>query len=277
MSTPFISILTLASGSSGNLALVRTRTTTILLDLGLQSQRGIAAALAENGVVAEHLDAAVVSHAHSDHLAYPGLKLMADIGVPVLMNDATKASAQRLFYQHRRRELPEAATVAIRPDTTYLVGDLEVTPFEVPHDVPTFGFRFEVQDGTIRRRVTVATDLGCTPDDLTKHFVNANAILIEANYNDDMLRCSARHPDNKRRVAGDHGHLSNVQSGSFLDRVAEASKQLPERVLLVHLSEEHNTPSLAMSEVAGQVRWGQRAQSILDIAPRRARGKLVSV
>ncbi len=275
MTAPALGVVTLVSGSSGNLALIRSPGANVLLDLGIHSQRGIVAALATQGIHPGALDAVLVSHAHTDHLDYPGLKLMVDQEVPLLMGDATRAAAERLFRAGRKRPLPADRCVALRTGTTYLVNDLEVTPFEVSHDVPTVGFRIEVQSAGRRRRLTVATDLGCAPEALIAPFLDADVVLIEANYNVEMLRRSRRHPDSKARVAGDRGHLSNLQAGTFLDAVVNASSHPPAAVVLVHLSEEHNTPALALAEVGGPLPWAKRHGTTILAAPRYRPGPVI--
>lgn len=269
-----LSLRTLASGSSGNLAVVRSRRTTLLLDFGLPSQLGIKNVLRAAGVNPTDIAAALVSHEHTDHLGYAGLRLLLDQGVPILGARETMSAAWRLHEARTGRPVPENAFLEVVPGSTYLLGDIEVTPFRVSHDVPTCGFRFAAGEGGDRRCAVVATDLGCAPDALLAHFAGADAVFLEANYNDDLLRKSPRHPVHKGRVAGDRGHLSNVQSGSFLRRLADAGT-LPRAVMLCHLSEDHNDPGLARMEVGGAS--GLEARVGLEAAPRHEPGPEVDL
>lgn len=243
-----LSIRTYASGSSANLAVVRTRHTAVLLDVGLSSERGIRAALHHEGLAPGQVAAALVSHAHSDHLNEAGVRFCARSGIPILGTRPTLNVAAALHARNGRGDLPEDLLQEVRPDGTYLIDDLEVTPFAVSHDVPTVGFALCCGAGDARRKVVVATDLGCAPETLVPRFQDADAILLEANYNERMLALGTRPIADRRRVASDAGHLSNRQSGVFLGQVLRAGR-LPSAVVLVHLSQAHNRPDLALDEV----------------------------
>jgi phosphoribosyl 1,2-cyclic phosphodiesterase len=259
--TPVLAFQTLASGSSGNVALVRSRRAVLALDLGIPARRTLVQRLAEAGVPPGHLTAALVSHEHSDHLGWAGLKWCIDAHVPVLAGRATLLAATHLHRAKAGTDVPGGLLQEIRAGATYLVEDVEVTPFAVPHDVPTFGYLLRSGSGSARRTLAVATDLGCARDDLVPYFADADALLLEANYDEGMLRGSPRHPLDKARVASDHGHLSNVQSGRFLQAVASASRTLPRAVVLAHLSRDHNTPDLAVGTV------GREAAAVVRTVP----------
>lgn len=273
---PVLSVQTLASGSSGNMAVIRSARSTLVLDLGLPSGRATGRALAEAGVEVHDIRAVLVSHAHTDHLHRAALQWFAGARVPILAGPETARAAARLC-EGNGRPLEPGRLVPVRAGATYLVDDVEVTPFAVPHDVPTYGFTFVARgrDGT--HKVTVATDLGCAPDRLLPHFADADAILIEANYNEDRLRRSRRHPLDKARVQSDRGHLSNLDAGRFLGRVLAASERPPSSVLLVHLSGDHNDPDLAIEDVRSAMGRASALVSWVAAAPRRGSGPLIKV
>lgn len=240
---------TLASGSSGNLALVRSRRASILLDLGIPVRRTLEQRLEHAGLAAGGIHAALVSHEHSDHLGWWGLRLCSERRIPILGGRSTLVAATGLWRAKGTGDLRPGLLQEVRAGATYLVEDVEVTPFEVPHDVPTFGYVLRSGSGGARRSLVVATDLGCARPELLPWFQDADAVVLEANYDVDLLRHSRRHPLDKARVASDRGHLSNVQCGRFLKDVAEASRALPKVVLLAHLSRDHNRPDLATGTV----------------------------
>lgn len=273
---PSLTIQTLASGSSGNMALVRSARATVVLDMGLPSGRATQRALCDAGVEPDLVTAVLVSHAHTDHLHKAALAWFCKSGVPILAGLETTRQVQRLCGANGRARISDRL-VPIGPGSTYLIEDIEVTPFSVPHDVPTYGFSFVARGGFGVRKVTIATDLGCAPDRILPHFADADAVLIEANYNEDLLENSPRHPVDKERVRSDRGHLSNHDAGEFLRRVVDASERPPSSVLLVHLSGDHNDPDLAIREV--RIAMGRASCRIpyLATAPRRGPGPLIRV
>lgn len=275
MADPVLSVRTLASGSSGNLAVVRSMRTPILLDLGVSSRRGIARMLAAEGFDGDLPRVAVVSHSHTDHLNPSAVEWCMQAGISILAGPDTI----RVALERGRRRDPNATPDVFRLaiGTTYLVGDIEMTPFEVPHDVPTLGFVFSVSGPGGRRKIAVATDLGCTPDELVPYFADSDAIVLEANYNEALLRDSGRHPWDKARVASPQGHLSNRQAGRFLRRVSEASARPPSIVLLVHLSHDHNRPDRAIADVQAAIGPSLARRVRLAVAPRREPGPRIEV
>ncbi len=273
---PVLSVQTLGSGSCGNMAVLRSARATLVLDMGLPSGRATGRALAEAGVEVQDIQAVLVSHAHTDHLHRAAIRWFAGAAVPILAGPETARAATRLC-EGNGRLIDPGRLVPVRAGATYLVGDIEVTPFEVPHDVPTHGFTFVVRGTAAARKITVATDLGCAPDRLLPHFAGADAILIEANYNEDRLRRSRRHPLDKARVRSDRGHLSNDAAGRFLGRVLAASERPPSSVLLVHLSADHNDPDLAVGEVRSAMGRAGALVSWMAAAPRRGPGPLIRV
>ncbi len=273
---PVLSVQTLGSGSSGNMAVVRSARATVVLDMGLPSGRATGRALAEAGVEVHDIRAVLVSHAHTDHLHRAALQWFAGAGVPILAGPETARAAARLC-EGNGRPLDPGRLVPVRAGATYLVDDIEVTPFEVPHDVPTYGFTFVTRGKAGAHKVTVATDLGCAPEQILPHFAGADAILIEANYNEDRLRRSRRHPLDKARVQSDRGHLSNDDAGRFLGRVLAASERPPSSVLLVHLSGDHNDPDLAVEDVRSAMGRASSRIPRLAAAPRRGPGPLIRV
>ncbi len=249
MDDSVLSFRTLASGSSGNLAIVRSRRATLLMDLGIPTKKLLLQRLGEAGIVPGGVTAALVSHEHSDHVNWFGLQWCVAHRVPILGNRYALRFASSLYRAKSGHDVPDGLLQEVRAGSSYLVEDVEVTPFDVPHDVPTFGYVLRSGRGGLRRKVVVATDLGCARPELLPWFTDADAVILEANYDVEMLRRSPRHPLDKARVASDHGHLSNVQSGRFLKEIWEASRTLPKATLLAHLSRDHNRPELAENTV----------------------------
>lgn len=240
-----LSVVPLRSGSSGNMTLVEHAGTSLLVDAGIPSQRGLARALEECGRTWDDIDAVLVSHVHADHIHPAAAACCARHGVPILIHERNV----RPFSRRVLSRAPAAAPVRPFGTGSFSVGTIAVRPFAVPHDAEgvTCGFLLSADSGERTAQVAMATDLGHGGNGLFEEFVDSDLILIESNYDPDALSRSARH--DKARVDSDVGHLSNEQAGRFLARVLCASGKLPRAVILCHLSADHNSPARAVSTV----------------------------
>ena len=235
----------LRSGSSGNLMLVEHDGTVLLLDAGLPSQRGLAQALSEAGHTWEDIDAVLVSHLHGDHIHPSAVASCARHEVPILLHEKNVRPFSRRLLSRSSLSGPICTFGAAE----FSVGTIRVRPFPVPHDAEgvTCGFLLSGRAESREIRVAVATDLGNGGNGLFEEFVDSDLILIESNYDPDMLATSLRR--DRARVNSETGHLSNEQAGTFLARVFLESRILPQAVVLCHLSADHNTPGKAVVTV----------------------------
>ncbi|MGB0958351.1 MAG: MBL fold metallo-hydrolase, partial [Litorivicinus sp.] len=128
--------------------------------------------------------------------------------------------------------------VPIRDGEAFAVGDIQVTPVLVPHDArePT-QFVFEWQG----KRLGVCTDLGSISRHVVGAFQDLDAVLLEANYDPQMLENGPYPPKLRARVGGDFGHLSNQQSAQLLGHIAGPRLK---RVVACHISEKNNRGEL---------------------------------
>ncbi|UCD46536.1 MAG: MBL fold metallo-hydrolase [Deltaproteobacteria bacterium] len=235
----------LRSGSSGNLMLVEHRGTVLLVDAGLPSQRGLVEALREAGYTWEDIDAVLVSHLHGDHIHPSAVACCARHEVPILLHEKNV----RPFSRRILSRSPLSGPVCTFDGREFSVGAIGVRPFPVPHDAEgvTCGFLLSGRTADREIRVAVATDLGNGGNGLFEEFVDSDLILIESNYDAEMLAASPR--QDRTRVDSEVGHLSNEQAGRFLARVMLESRTLPQAVVLCHLSADHNTPAKAVGTV----------------------------
>jgi len=233
----------LRSGSSANCTFVEHGPTRLLLDAGGMSQRGLRAVLSEINVAFGDIHAVLVTHLHTDHLNRNAILLCADHGVPIYIHESNINELNPA----------EIAGVRIIPYACreFAVGALHFTAFAVDHDAAnlTCGFTFWPCDAP-SCRVAFATDLGCFPDAMVRHFADCACVVLEANHDTGLLWNNPRRPFlHKRRVAADTGHLSNEQAAQALVKICSASRRLPRSVVLSHLSKDHNSPELALSHV----------------------------
>lgn len=217
----------LGSGSRGNGTVVEIGGERILVDCGF-TLRQAERRLARIGLKPGDLSAVLVTHEHSDHAG--GVAALAyKYALPVFGSFGTLDSAAQGGIT--------LMGTAIDAHDAFRIGAVEVQPVVVPHDArePT-QFVFSC-DGM---RIGVISDLGCVTPFVIEQFRGLDGLLMESNYDMDML-VRGRYPERvKRRIASDLGHLSNEQAAAFLEVVGHADLQ----VVVGHVSQENNHPDL---------------------------------
>jgi phosphoribosyl 1,2-cyclic phosphodiesterase len=245
----------LCSGSSGNSLLLKSNGTTLLIDAGFSSMKGCRKAL---GGILSGLDGAVISHLHSDHIAYSSLRVLEESRVPIYVGEK---EIPHLAARHFR-QFPFLG-LKLRPffDRPFQVGDFSIHPFRVPHDGvrQTFGFEITTRQNGKRRKVVVATDFW-NWQGVSGWFEAADFIYVEANHDRDLLRANP----NPRS----HFHLSNENCGRLLRQALGRSKNPPGAVMLGHLSEIRNRLTLARDTVLEILDESPYRNIPLHIAPR---------
>ena len=230
-----MNIALFASGSSGNCALVSDGETHILIDAGISARR-IRAGLVLQGVSVADLAGVLVTHEHSDHVK--GLTVL-------LRRDPVAVYALPAVCAALRKLLPERTDCLheITPGEPFCLGNVRVTAFPTPHDAAgSCGYRL---DGSAR--FGFCTDLGTVTDAVRAALCGVDCAVIEANHDPDMLRTGPYPIYLKRRIASDHGHLSNESAGALAVYLAENGAQ---QLILGHLSRENNTPRAALEAVS---------------------------
>lgn len=239
----------LGSGSKGNAALVQSGATTLMLDCGF-SVRETLNRFDRIGVDVETLSAIVVTHEHSDHIAGVGA-VARKLGVPVWLTAGTaRAAADRLG------QLP--ASQLFDPHTPFVIGDIEVQPYPVPHDAAEPA-QFVFTDGSAR--LGVLTDVGSSTSHIESMLGDCDALALECNHDCRMLQQGPYPPSLKERVAGRLGHLSNDAAAELLGRIGRTKLQ---HLVAVHLSETNNSPSLAQAALAAVMGWGSHEIIVAD-------------
>ena len=226
-----LKVATLASGSSGNCAVVSDGRVHILLDAGISARR-ILRGLGELGIEGRELAGILLTHEHGDHIA----------GLPTLCRQlnvdlyATAGTARQVCY--RMAGLEDRFRV-FDPGEAFALGDLVVGSFATSHDCAC-PVGYTVSDG--RRRLALCTDTGRVTAQAARAVRGADLLIGEFNYDLDMLRAGPYPARLKERILGDQGHLSNEMGGRL---AAWAVDKGACRVVLAHLSKENNDPATA--------------------------------
>ena len=231
----------LFSGSSGNSLYVGGGGHHILVDAGVSGSR-ILSELRTIGVTPDALDAILVTHEHVDHIRAVGI-LSRKLDLPVYASEGTwDAMADKIG------EIAPRNIRIFEPKQAFYVGDIEVCPFPTPHDAAqSVGYSFCL--GTAK--FSVATDIGCIRDSWLKYVVGSHAVVLESNYDPDMLMAGSYPYLTKKRIASSKGHLSNDDAAAVAVELACNGTQ---RILLGHLSKENNFPELAMQTTVNALR-----------------------
>jgi phosphoribosyl 1,2-cyclic phosphodiesterase len=223
-----VEILILASGSSGNAALVRAGGVSVLVDAGVSALQ-LRKRLEAFGGSPDEVAAVLLTHEHGDHIRGLEVFLRRHRDAPVWTTGGTWAALK--VRSNGGGELTSGKTVRF--------GDLRVTPVSTSHDAAD-PVAFIFDDG--RHSAAYCTDTGRVTTLLRQRLQGCELLLLEANHDSDMLRNGPYAWQLKQRIASSTGHLSNHQSA---DAVGELASSALKAVVGLHLSAENNCPIMA--------------------------------
>lgn len=258
-------IYPLCSSSKGNCCYIGTESDGILIDAGV-GIRNFAAQMALIGVPEQAVRAIFITHEHSDHIS--GLaRLDAKLRVPVYTAPGT---ADELC---RKRVMASEHLFFTQQET--VLQNLSVVPFRTSHDAAeSQGYRVTFESG---EQVAVCTDLGLVSDTVHEAINGCKTVMIESNYEPDLLALGKYPYFLKQRIAGKFGHLSNADAAEEMRWLLQSGT---EQFVLGHLSEENNRPDIAYhSAVEGLQQIGAALQQDyqLHVAPKTGIGKRIAL
>ena len=211
-----------ASGSKGNCTLISSSNRYLLIDNGL-SHRAFKGHLSNINVDFEKINTVLVTHKHSDHC----------IGLDIFQLENIYSSKQTTVLLDENHEL--------KPYKTYYLNGFKVTVIPTSHDASgSIGFVIEDDD----EKLVYVTDTGYLYDKVMDYLKDADYYIFESNHDVRMLLATDRPQYLIDRIMGDKGHLSNEDSALYLSELISSRTK---EVVLAHLSEEANTPELALS------------------------------
>jgi phosphoribosyl 1,2-cyclic phosphodiesterase len=219
-------LASLGSGSKGNATLLRTQQGCVLIDCGF-SLTQFEKRLQKLSLCAQDIKAILVTHEHSDHGS--GVQRVASkYAIPLWTTVGTARVLDIEEYQ------------AISGGQSYQIMDLNIDVVTVPHDAAE-PVQFVFTESASKRRLGILTDSGHITGHMLQAYNNLHALLLEFNYDPQMLQEGPYPYSLKRRVAGNHGHLSNHQS---LDLLKQIDTSQLECLIAAHISQKNNSPEL---------------------------------
>lgn len=256
------------SGSSANLLLIEDRDgaapTRLLIDCGIRSQRDCLRLLETEVGLGEPLQGALITHAHSDHINYPSLRVLERLRVPLYAHAKTVREIEGRYL--RPDKLPASVDLAglefraFDGTEPFEAGTLRITPIRIPHAPGVTTHAYLIESSRSNRRALIASDFN-DPEAVVPHIYDCDLVYLESNHDLELLR---RYWNPASRF-----HLPNPDAGLLLSHAIQASRRPPQAVMLAHLSEDRNRPELA-SETA---RLALKEQGLddavtLHVAPR---------
>jgi phosphoribosyl 1,2-cyclic phosphodiesterase len=218
----------LNSGSNGNCYCVGNDTDIVLIDGGI-SCKETEKRMSSIGLSLKKVKAVFVSHEHIDHVK--GIEVLSQKhNIPVFLNEKTLMGASNF--------IPKNAAKLFITGETISIGELLVHTFSKKHDASD-PISFVVEYKGLR--IGVMTDIGSICENVTHHFQLCDAVILESNYDDELLEKGKYPYLLKKRISGDHGHLSNEQA---LDLFVKHRSARLSHLMLGHLSQENNHPSI---------------------------------
>lgn len=210
----------IASGSKGNATVVKTKNTVVLIDLGITLKR-LNGGLAEINLSLSDIDAVIFTHNHADHLN--GLKAISPKKMYAL-EGTLPSSLSNIIYLYK----------------PFIIKDITIEAFKTSHDAKNpCGYILTSEE----EKLVYMTDTGVFLEGDLEEIKNPTYLIIESNHDIQMEMHTERSFECKQRIMSDVGHLCNEDSAfAALEIIGDDTKD----IVLAHLSEEANTPDVAI-------------------------------
>ena len=243
----------LYSGSSGNSLYVESNKTKLLVDCG-ESGKKIIEALSDIDVDIKDIDAILVTHEHIDHVKSLGT-LSKKYDIPIYANIET---INAMPEQIKKIKTGNVNTFDISKD--FYIKDLQVHPFSIPHDAANpCAFNIFKND----KKISIATDIGHITPEIISNLEKSSFLLLEANYDPNILKCSPYPYHLKERISGPLGHLPNDVAGKTISHLINSGLK---NVVLGHLSKENNFPELAYKTVMEEIIYNKYPEKAIQLS-----------
>ena len=242
----------LYSGSTGNSLYVQTDNAKILVDTGVSAKK-VVEGLQNIKVNIEEIDAILVTHEHVDHVQSLGT-ISKKYDIPVYANKKTWEKMPK-----QKDKISENNIKYFNSNENFEIKDCIIHPFSIPHDaIDPCGFNFINN----KEKFSIATDLGHITTKIVDSLSGSKFIMIEANYEPEVLKCSKYPYMLKTRIADPNGHLSNNVAGKLIAQLINTGVK---DVMLGHLSKENNFPELAYKTVLEELEFNNYNEDAINL------------
>lgn len=235
-----LNFISFGSGSSGNCYYLYNEEAdeAILIDAGVGIRR-LKRFVKEYEVNMKAVKGVIITHDHADHIKAIS-NIMSELNVFAY---TTENIHRGMNANYTVKHIDTASAINIEKGTEFTIGSFHITAFPIPHD-STENVGYEIRCG--EKNFTIMTDVGMPTETIKEHIRRANYLVLEANYDEEMLKNGPYPKTLKERITSGSGHLSNNQTASLL---LENLHPDLSHVWLCHLSEENNHPELARKTI----------------------------
>ena len=247
----------LASGSKGNATYIETNSLKILVDIG-PSCAYIERSLRSIEVDPSTIDYIFLTHTHVDHIA--GLRVF-------IKKHKTKVYLTEKMHQELEINLNNYSYI----NEELKIEDLNILPIKTSHDVAeSHGYVFTSD----QKSIVHITDTGYINVRNFNKLKDKDLYIFESNHDIRMLK-EGRYPYHlQQRILGDKGHLSNKDSSYYLSNfITDKTKN----IVLIHLSEENNSPDIALNTLIDTLKKNEKTIPNIEIAKQKERTKLIEI
>ncbi len=257
-----LSISVLGGGSKGNSILLYSADSAILVDAGF-SRKQLVERIEKIGYEPEKIEGLLITHEHTDHVS--GIKVFSkQFSTPVYLTGETNR------YLLNKKKIENNSNI-FAPGNSFNISDFKVEPFTIQHDaVQPVGFVIKIG----RLKIGIATDLGKLNKLVEHKLKGCDCLILESNYDIDLLRKSDRTLPLKQRIMGTNGHLSNNDAMDALDKLlTDKTKYL----FLTHLSQDCNSKEIVLNLTENKLKNLNREDIILNIVEQDKPSNLIEI
>ena len=234
----------LSSGSEGNASIIQggaVRPTALLVDCGL-TLSDLKKKLKIVGLSLSDLDGVLITHEHSDHVRGVN-KLVQHTNIPIIMTHGSYLATSSIKWD-------KTEPILISPHESFNYKGLVLNPFPVPHDARE-PIAIVIKDEIFK--LGLLTDVGKITAHIYQMLVDIDALILEFNFDYDLLKTSNYPKSLKERISSPKGHLSNKSSLGLLKKIISNRLKV---VVAAHLSKKNNSSEIVEKEFFTYIKRG---------------------